>query len=222
MKIDLKKRISAILMSLSFIFASVNSQVYASYNHDTFQNNKLDYEINYKDNDTLIVNSKSSKEYIIAEEDEKVRKITIYNYNNGNEEHLILNKDDGKIYSSITNKTIDTYSNNRSVLYNSPIVSSRSETVYISWAEIKDAVGDTATVGGVIGLLLLRYPGTQVLGGAISTISTIIRGGNLLIPRDSQHGLKFEVEIIKYYRRNRGNNGKTLRTLKQVTSVSRY
>lgn len=222
MKNDLIKRVTAVLISISFIFVSVNSTVYASYNQNKLVNNDLDYEVSYINNNNLIVNSKNSDERIMVKEDEKVRNITIYNNDTGEENHLILNKDDGTIYSSITNKTIDIDSNNRSVLYSSPIVSSRNKTVYISWAEIREAVGETATVGGVIGLLLVKIPGTQVIGGSIGTISTIIGGGSLIIPKDSQHGIKFEVEIIKYYRRNRVGNGKTLRTLKQVTSVSRY
>lgn len=55
-------------------------------------------------------------------------------------------------------------------------------------------------MGGVVGLILTKFPGGQVVGSVIGTISTIVGGGTLFIPNDSSHSLKFTIKKVKYYR----------------------
>lgn len=74
---------------------------------------------------------------------------------------------------------------------------------------------------GVVGLILTRVPGGQVVGSVIGTISTIVGGGTLLIPNDSSHGLKFTIKKVKHYRSRLGKRH-VWYISKSIVSVSRY
>lgn len=215
---NFKKRISVLILAVSVVSASLISPVYASNNYSNEKIQEQEYTINEIGDNTVIVNSKDGVERLTVKEDDNTRKVTIYNTTTGEEEYLILNKEDGSIYSSITNKTVSSDEQ-------APIITSRSvtsySTVYISWAEFKNTIGTTATVSGVVGLILTRVPGAQVAGGIIGTISTIVGGGTLLIPDDSRHGLKFKVKTVKYYRTRLGRR-QVWRISKSIVSVSRY
>ncbi|MDY5963626.1 MAG: hypothetical protein SPJ36_01030 [Peptostreptococcus porci] len=87
--------------------------------------------------------------------------------------------------------------------------------------KFKNSIGNTVTVGGVLGLILAKVPGAQAAGGVIGTISTLVGGGSLFIPNDSKHGLKFGIETVKRYRYRLGKR-RVYRIDKYITSVSRY
>ena len=69
-------------------------------------------------------------------------------------------------------------------------------------------------------MILTKVPGAQVAGGIIGTVSTIV-GGTLVIPNDSNHGLKFGVKTVKYYRTRLGRR-QVWKISKSITSVSGY
>lgn len=215
---NLKKRISVLVLAVSVMSASLISPVYASNNYSSEKMQEQEYTISEIGDNTVVVNSKDGVECLTVREDDNTRKVTIYNNTTGEEEYLILNKKDGSIYSSITNKTVSSDEQ-------APIITPRSvtsySTVYVSWAEFKNTIGTTATVGSIVGLILAKIPGAQVAGGIIGTISTIVGGGTLLIPNDSGHGLKFKIKKVKYYR-NRLGRRLVWKISKSIVSVSRY
>ena len=211
-----KKQIGVFALVVSIMSVSLVSPVYAYNNHN--DEKMQEYTINKANDNTIIVDSKDGIEQLTVTEDDNTRKVTIYNSATGKEEYLILNKADGSIYSSITNKTVNSNEQTPSITPRS--VTSYS-TVYISWAEFRNTIGTTTTVGGVIGLILTKVPGAQVAGGIIGTISTIVGGGTLLIPNDSRHGLKFGIKTVKYYRTRLGKRN-VWRISKSITSVNRY
>ena len=197
---------------------SLFSPVYASDNYSDEKLREQGHTISEIDDNTVVVNSKDGVERLTVKEDDNSRKVTIYNATTGEEEYLILNKIDGSIYSSITNKTVSSDEQ-------APTITPRSvtsySTVYISWAELKNTIGTTATVGGVVGLVLTKVPGAQVAGGVIGAISTLVGGGTLFIPNDSRHGLKFKIKIVKYYR-NRIGRRQVWKISKSIVSADRY
>ena len=170
------------------------------------------------DENTYIVDSKDGIEQLTITEDDTTRKITVNNSTTGNKYYLILNKVDGSIYSSITNKTV---SKNKQA----PIITPRSETSYstvsISWAEFKDTLGTVSTAGGLISLVLAKVPGAQPEAGVIGTISTIMGGIAWVFPNDTDHGLKFKIKTEKFYRTRLGQRH-LWKTTNTITSVSRY
>lgn len=197
---------------------SLLSPVYASDNYSDEKLREQGHTISEINDNAVVVNSKDGVERLTVKEDDNSRKVTIYNATTGEEEYLILNKIDGSIYSSITNKTVSSDEQ-------APIITPRSvtsySTVYISWAELKNTIGTTATVGGVVGLILTKVPGAQVAGGVIGSISTLVSGGTLLIPNDSRHGLKFKIKTVKYYR-NRIGRRQVWKISKSIVSADRY
>ena len=212
-----KKRIGVSVLAVSVMFVGLVSPVYAAY--DNYSDEGIEeYTVDEANDNTVIVESEDGVERLTVTEDDNTRKVTIYNVTTGEEEYLILNKVDGSIYSSITNKTVN-------IDEQAPSITPRSvtsySTVYISWAEFKNTIGTTATVGGVIGLILTEVPGAQVAGGIIGTVSTIVGGGTLVIPNDSNHGLKFGVKTVKYYRTRLGRR-QVWKISKSITSVSGY
>lgn len=215
---NFKKRMSVLILTGLVMSTSLISPIYASENYGIEKIEGQDYSISEDGNDAVIINSKDGIERVSVKEDDNTRKVTIHNNTTGEEEYLILNKTDGSIYSSITNKTLSSDEQN-------PIISPRSDTsystVYISWAEFKTTIGTTATVAGVVGLLLTRVPGGQVVGSVMGTISTIVGGGTLLIPNDSNHGLKFTIKKVKHYRSRLGKRH-VWYISKSIVSVSRY
>lgn len=200
-----KKRIGVLVLAVSVMFVGLVSPVYAAY--DNYSDEGIEeYTVDEANDNTVIVESEDGVERLTVTEDDNTRKVTIYNVTTGEEEYLILNKVDGSIYSSITNKTVN-------IDEQAPSITPRSvtsySTVYISWAEFKNTIGTTATVGGVIGLILTKVPGAQVAGGT------------LVIPNDSNHGLKFGVKTVKYYRTRLGRR-QVWKISKSITSVSGY
>lgn len=215
---NFKKRVSVLILLVSVMSTSIISPIYASENYSMEKIQGQEYTISEDGNNAVIINSKDGVERVSVKEDDNTRKVTIYNNTTGEEEYLILNKMDGSIYSSITNKTL---SSDEQASIISPRSDTSYSTVYISWAEFKNTLGTTATVGGIVGLVLTKVPGAQFAGTVIGTISTIVGGVALFIPNDPRHGLKFVVEKVKHYRYRLGKRH-LWKTTKTIVSVSRY
>ena len=183
-----KKQISVLMLAVSVMSVSLISPVYARSNYSSEKIQEREYTISRADNNTVVVNSKDGIERLTVKEDDNTRKVTIYNTTTGEKEYLILNKIDGSIYSSITNKTVSSDEQ-------APSITPRSETsystVYISWAEIKNTLDKATSVSGIVGLVLIKVPGAKFAGGVVGTITTIVDGGSLVIPNASRHGRQF-------------------------------
>lgn len=214
---NFKKRISVLILLVSVMSTSIISPIYASENYSMEKIQGQEYTISEDGNNAVIINSKDGVERVSVKEDDNTRRVTIYNNTTGEEEYLILNKMDGSIYSSITNKTL---SSDEQASIISPRSDTSYSTVYISWAEFKNTLGTTATVGGIVGLVLTKVPGAQFAGTVIGTISTIVGGVALFIPNDPRHGLKFVVKKVKHYRYRLGRH--LWKTTKTIVSVGRY
>lgn len=128
--VNFKKRIGVLVLAVSVMFVGLVSPVYAAY--DNYSDEGIEeYTVDEANDNTVIVESEDGVERLTVTEDDNTRKVTIYNVTTG-EEYLILNKVDGSIYSSITNKTVN-------IDEQAPSITPRSvtsySTVYISWAE---------------------------------------------------------------------------------------
>ena len=123
-----KKRIGVLVLAVSVMFVGLVSPVYAAY--DNYSDEGIEeYTVDEANDNTVIVESEDGVERLTVTEDDNTRKVTIYNVTTGEEEYLILNKVDGSIYSSITNKTVN-------IDEQAPSITPRSvtsySTVYIS------------------------------------------------------------------------------------------
>lgn len=165
---------------------------------------------------SVLVKSQGTSELVTAVDNGDKRTVTIRNTETGKEDYLIYDKQSSMVYSSITGKTV--YLNNLEI--SSRSVSSYS-TMYISYAEIKNTVGTTATVAGVVGLIMTKIPGAQLAGGVIGVIGTIVGGLDLAVPNSSNHGLRLRIKTSKFYRTRMGRR-QLYKTTHTVASVSRY
>ncbi len=218
------KKALAIILSVTTVTALTITPVSAA--ESDFESTARVLSENLEDNieilgDTsVLVESQGSSELVTVAEDDNTRTVTIKNLETGKENYLKYDKLSNTIYSSITGKTVDisNHGNKGGITLKSE---SSYSTEYISYAEIRDTIGTTATVAGVVGLILTKVPGAQIAGGITGTISTIVGGGTLLIPNDSNHGLKLSIKTVKYYRTRMGRR-QVYKITHQVTSVRTY
>lgn len=212
---NILKRFFAIIVS-ALILSNVVVSAYASEN--LTDKNGFDYtEIG--DNSFLIQDENGNDiQKITVKEDETERRTTIENLLGGKTEYIVLNKKSREIYSSITGKTID-------ISEQTPNISFRSEksygTLYVSYAEIRSAVGVTASAGAVLGFVLTKIPNASAGGDIVKGISSILGLASKLIPNDSSHGLVFTVKTVKYYRTRLGRR-QVWRITKSITAVKKY
>lgn len=169
---------------------------------------------------SVLVESNGTSELVTVVENGSAKTVTIQNTKTGEKNYLRYDKLTNTIYSSFTGQTV--HLNNSK---NSGGISTNSETSYsteyISYTEIRDTIGTTATVRGLVGLIVARIPGAQLAGGVIGTISTIVGGTTLFIPNDSNHGLRLTVQTVKYYRTRVGMRY-VYRIDHSVTAVTTY
>lgn len=170
------------------------------------------YSVEMVDNDSFVVHDSNGSQKITVFENSTIRRVNIENLKTGEKEYIRLDKNSGTIYSSITNKTIS------NVI---PYSETSYKYVYISYSEIRDVVGDTLSIGGLISYLLTKVPRAKVAAEIASSISSVMGGIAALIPKDTNHGLRFEVKIVKYYRTRMGIR-KVWQTHKTITSVTKY
>jgi hypothetical protein len=207
------KKVFAFLLSL-FVLCSVVYPVYAS---ESLPDNYGYTELN--DNSIIIQDDEGNDiQKVTVIENENERKTVIEDLLNGKVDYIVLNKKDGSIYSSITNNTITREEQ-------TPNVSFRSEKsyskVYVSYAEIRSAVGVFATAGGVIGLIVAKVPGAEAIGDIMGKLSTILGAMSYGMPNDSNHGLVFTIKTVKYYRTRIGRR-QVWRITKSITAVNKY
>ncbi|MDO4729395.1 MAG: hypothetical protein Q4B43_10395 [Bacteroidota bacterium] len=212
----LLKKLAAITITGCMIASAIPT--YAENNSQITINGK-EYTVQVVSDNIISVKSEGVSELLTVKEDDNYKTVTMLDLNSGKEEYLRLDKSTNKLYSSITNKTIDMKTNGKII----PVKEVSYSTEYISFATIKDTIGTTATAAGVIGLLLTWIPSgiTQVVGGVIGTVSTIVGGGTLLIPDDPNHGIKFVIRTERYYRMRLGRRN-MYKKLVFVESASRY
>ncbi|MCI6000941.1 MAG: hypothetical protein MRZ23_05425 [Finegoldia magna] len=207
-----KKKILAIVTLTSLIMGSFGECTLASNNYN-YSNTKVKVE-EINDN-KFIINSEKNEEILTIRENDLEKKIEIKDTKTGRTEYIIYNKQDDSVYSSYTGNTI----------YDSSISFFKSDisysVKYISFAQMREALGNTGTAGGVLGLAITLIPGGQGIGGIIGTISTIMGGSTFLIPKDSKHGLKFTIKTTKMYRSRLGKRH-VYKRMHDITSVRRY
>lgn len=207
-----KKKILAIVTLTSLIMGSFGECTLASNNYN-YSNNKITIE-EISDN-KFVVNSENAEEILTVRENDLEKKIEIKDTKTGRTEYIIYNKQDDSVYSSYTGNTI----------YDSSISFFKSDisysVKYISFAQMKETLGNTATAGGVLGLVIALVPGGQAVGELIGKISTLMGGSSFFIPNDSKHGLKFTIKTTKMYRWRLGKRH-VYKRMHDITSVRRY
>lgn len=167
--------------------------------------------------------TEDSKESIISiSEDESFRVIEIKNPELMESEYIVLNKLENSIYSSISDETI--YLENSDI---SPILYKKDvsyQTKYISYATIRNIVGNVASAASISGAVLSVIPEASVQGisqfliffGQLAEVINAFNGGS------HDHGIKVDLEITQHYRRRPG--GHYLKTSKSVwiRSITKY
>ena len=182
-------------------------------------NNTQEFSIKRINNKTVLVDSKDGSELVTIKEYRNFKKIIIKNTTTGKEEHLIVNKANGSIYSTITGKTVIPTNNAKENII--PVSKTSYTNKWISYAYMRDVIGKTSTAGKIVGLLLTLVPGASVAGKIIRGISSILRVSNYFIPNTSKHGMKFRVKTVRYYRSRMGKR-RVWRSTRTILSVSRY
>lgn len=207
-----KKKILAIVTLASLITGSFGECTLASNNYNHSNTKVKVEEIN---DNKFVVNSEKTEEILTIRENDLEKKIEIKDTKTGKTEYIIYNKQDDSVYSSYTGNTI----------YDSSISFFKSDisysVKYISFAQMKEALGNTSTAGGVLGLVIALVPGGQAVGGLIGTISTLMGAASFPIPNDSKHGLKFTIKTTKMYRWRLGKRH-VYKRMHDITSVRRY
>lgn len=213
------KRILAMLLSVTTAVTLFVTPVSAAETNSVLSKEPTN-NIEILGDTTVLVKSQGVSELITVVENDSTRTVTIKNIETGKKNYLRYDKLTDTIYSSITRKTIHLNDSETSGGVSLNSVSSYS-TKYISYADIRDTVGTTATVAGVVALIMTKIPGAQVAGGVTGTISTIVGGGSLVIPNDSDHGIKLSIKTVKYYRTRMGRR-QVYKITHEVKSVSTY
>ncbi len=175
-------------------------------------------------NDTsILVESQGESELVSVAEDDSTRTVTIKNTKTGEEDYLKYDKSSNTIYSSITGKTINLNNSEISGGISPDSVSSYSFE-YISYSDIRNALGTTFTVAGFVALVVTKVPAAEFASGVLTKIGEICTAGgfgSLAIPNDSNHGIKLRIKTVKYYRTRMGRR-QVYKITHQVMSVSTY
>ena len=203
------KKIVSMLLAVVFMFSLGTTALAA----ETFP------DIIVCDNGDTIIDDGKDIYRLTVYEDDVERSVTIKNESNGDENTITYNKLKNTIYSSITGNTttLDLIKGSNISTFSE----SSYKTHYLSYSDIRTAVGDTATVAGLIGFIMAAIPGADVVGGALSGLATIVGAGNLAVPNDPNHGLAVQVKTIKYYRVRNGHRG-VYKVQHVITDISTY
>lgn len=156
----------------------------------------------------ISIQNGSEQGEITVTENENERLITMIDSITGDTNYIKYDKINNTVYSSFIGETID-LNENPEYQPKEDTVSARSVTSYetkkISYAQIKKIVGGVATTAAVIGAILYFVPGAQSIGGAASSIGTIVQVLSSGISASSNHGIKLKIKVTKYYRGTTGN-----------------
>lgn len=172
-----------------------------------------------------------TRSIIEVTEDENVRKVKVISEEETYE--LVLDKTVGELFSSKTGEKISVPSeagNLYGALLNryapSAIEIARADTshydVYVSYAEIRSAIGDTTSIAGLAATIAARIPKIEVYADLVSKISSIVSGvATIFIPNDPNHGFRLSIREVKYHRRHMGQR-LVYRTDHFIEGVSKY
>lgn len=204
-----RKSLSAVLIiTLLFSFISPHQVLATDITTSmTTMYNGERVEIRAIDNQTISIKSNSENGTIkILNDNYTTREISINSSTDGSFK-LIYDKMNGTIYSTKTGKTI-------AVPYSSPYVGQR-KTVRVSYAEIKDVMGDVSNVLTVAGIIAAFFSGgTATLVGRIVTfLGAIPFLYDKIAEGDPNHGIKITC-VYKEWKVTKGGQKYTLRDWK--------
>lgn len=200
------KRLLVTGICTTLTLSSLNT-VYAAENFDR-NSNIESVKIKNISEDTISVQNGSEQGEITVTENESERLITMMDSITGDTNYIKYDKINNTVYSSFTGETID-LNENLEYQPEEETASARSVTSYetkkISYVQIKKIVGGVATAAAVTGAILYFVPGAQSIGGAASSIGTIVAALSNGISASNNHGIKLKIKVTKYYRGTTGN-----------------
>lgn len=165
--------------------------------------NREGLEIENVSENTVNIQSKTEEGTVTITENENERLVTMIDSFTGETNYIKYDKIENTVYSSLIGETID-LTENTEYQPKDEVSLARAvtsyETKYISYAQIKKVVGKTASVTSVIGAILFFVPGAQFIGGASSSIGTVVSELSKGISASNKHGIKLKIKVTKYYR----------------------
>ncbi|EHO16501.1 hypothetical protein HMPREF9623_01200 [Stomatobaculum longum] len=167
---------------------------------------------------TIRVESESGVQLVRTENTATGRKVTIRDLNTGEEQYMLYDATSNTVYSSITGKTVQLEEQGNGIELQSTITHT---TEYISFAQVRQAVGETGKAANVVGFFLSWIPETKAAGDLSRKVGEILQMLKYAIPNDSSHGFKLSIKVEKFYR-TRGGRRYVWSTQKTITGVQRY
>ena len=167
---------------------------------------------------TIRVESESGVQLLRTENTATGRKVTIRDLNTGEEQYMLYDATSNTVYSSITGETVQFEEQGNGIELQSTITHT---TEYISFAQVRQAVGAAGKAAEVIGFFLLFVPGANTASGITDGVNIVLSALHYTIPDDSSHGFKLSVKVEKFYR-TRGGRRYVWSTQKTITKVQRY
>lgn len=167
---------------------------------------------------TIRVESESGVQLVRTENTATGRKVTIRDLNTGEEQYMLYDATSNTVYSSITGKTVQIEEQGNGIELQSTITHT---TEYISFAQVRQAVGVAGKAAEVVGFFLLFVPGANTASGITDGVNIVLSALHYMIPDDSSHGFKLSIKVEKFYR-TRGGRRYVWSTQKTITKVQRY
>ena len=167
---------------------------------------------------TIQVESESGVQLVRTENTATGRKVTITDLNTGEEQYMLYDATSNTVYSSITGKTVQLEEQGNGIELQSTITHT---TEYISFAQVRQAVGAAGKAAEVVGFFLLFVPGASTVKGIADGVDIVLSSLHYMIPNDTSHGFKLSIKVEKFYR-TRGGRRYVWSTQKTITKVQRY
>ena len=167
---------------------------------------------------TIRVESESGVQLVRTENTATGRKVTIRDLNTGEEQYMLYDATSNTVYSSITGETVQLKEQGNGIELQSTITHT---TEYVSFAQVRQAVGAAGKAAEVVGFFLLFVPGANTVKGIADGVDIVLSALHYTIPDDSSHGFKLSVKVEKFYR-TRGGRRYVWSTQKTITKVQRY
>ena len=167
---------------------------------------------------TIRVESESGVQLVRTKNTATGRKVTIRDLNTGEEQYMLYDATSNTVYSSITGETVQLKEQGNGIELQSTITHT---TEYVSFAQVRQAVGAAGKAAEVVGFFLLFVPGANTVKGIADGVDIVLSALHYTIPDDSSHGFKLSVKVEKFYR-TRGGRRYVWSTQKTITKVQRY
>jgi hypothetical protein len=164
------------------------------------------------------------EDWISVDENDDYKTVTITDPETGTVDYIQYNKNENTIYSSITGETVVLDSQPEPAEgppSNARKAKTSTETKYISYAQIKALVGNTANASNVIEAILSLIPNTSNIGAAVSCIGVILQEINKNIPASKNHGIKLTIKVTKYYRTRMGRR-QVYKVVREIVGAVTY